>query len=172
MVAIEHGRRWSRSPLSEPQSVRLRLDRVASASMIDIVPQGIRLWDERGSVGRPDRRQSWMVPNGPIKRMNLRDVPDDVAAVLVAAAGGSRQSLSAFVVDRLSEVAQAVRAADCLPPTQSLAGPVSRCKTWWPRCGRCARPRELGSRRRVSPRRVLRGRRPPARSGRRATEGG
>jgi len=104
--------------------------------------------------------------------MNLRDVPDDVAAVLVAAAGGSRQSLSAFVVDRLSEVAQAVRAADCLPPTQSLAGPVSRCKTWWPRCGRCARPRELGSRRRVSPRRVLRGRRPPARSGRRATEGG
>ncbi len=49
---------------------------------------------------------------GTMKRMNLRDVPDDVYAVLVAAAEDSRQSLSAFVVDRLSEVAQAVRVAD------------------------------------------------------------
>ena len=47
-----------------------------------------------------------------MKRMNLRDVPDDVYAVLVAATSGSRQSLSAFVVDRLSEVARAVRVAD------------------------------------------------------------
>jgi len=37
---------------------------------------------------------------------------DDVYAALVAAAEGSRQSLSAFVVARLSEVAQAVRVAD------------------------------------------------------------
>ena len=44
--------------------------------------------------------------------MNLRDVPDGVYDVLVAAAKDSRQSLSAFVVDRLSEVAQAVRVAD------------------------------------------------------------
>ena len=50
--------------------------------------------------------------NGTMKRMNLRDVPDDVYAVLVAAAEGSRQSLSAFVVDRLTEVAQVVRVAD------------------------------------------------------------
>ncbi len=49
---------------------------------------------------------------GTMKRMNLRDVPDDVYAALVAAAEDSRQSLSAFVVDRLSEVAQAVRVAD------------------------------------------------------------
>lgn len=44
--------------------------------------------------------------------MNLRDVPDDVYAALVAAAEDSRQSLSAFVVDRLAEVAKAVRVAD------------------------------------------------------------
>ncbi|MHB1063022.1 MAG: hypothetical protein ACYC1Z_00745 [Georgenia sp.] len=47
-----------------------------------------------------------------MKRMNLREVPDDVYAALVAAAEGRRQSLNAFVVDRLSEVAQAVRVAD------------------------------------------------------------
>ena len=38
--------------------------------------------------------------------MNLRDVPDDVYAVLVQAAEENRQSLSAFVIDRLTEVAQ------------------------------------------------------------------
>ncbi|UNX55793.1 type II toxin-antitoxin system HicB family antitoxin [Georgenia sp. TF02-10] len=47
-----------------------------------------------------------------MKRIDLRDVPDDVYAALVAAAEDSRQSLNAFVVDRLSEVAQAVRVAD------------------------------------------------------------
>jgi hypothetical protein len=47
-----------------------------------------------------------------MKRMDLRDVPDDVCATLVAAAEESRQSLSAFVVARLSEVTQAVRVAD------------------------------------------------------------
>lgn len=47
-----------------------------------------------------------------MKRMNLRDVPDDVYAALVAAAEDSRQSLSAFVVDRLTDVARAVRVAD------------------------------------------------------------
>ena len=44
-----------------------------------------------------------------MKRMNLRDVLDEVYAVLVQAAQIGRQSLSAFVVDRLSEVAQVVR---------------------------------------------------------------
>jgi len=47
-----------------------------------------------------------------MKRMNLRDVPDDVYTALVSAAEDNRQSLSAFVVDRLAEVAQAVRVAD------------------------------------------------------------
>lgn len=47
-------------------------------------------------------------------RMNLRDVPEDVYAALVAAAEDHRQSLSAFVVDRLTEVARTVRVADYL----------------------------------------------------------
>jgi hypothetical protein len=44
-----------------------------------------------------------------MKRMNLRDVPDDVYVTLAGAAEASRQSLSAYVVDRLTEVAQVVR---------------------------------------------------------------
>jgi hypothetical protein len=55
-----------------------------------------------------------------MKRMNLRDVPDEVYADLAEAAENSRQSLNAFVVDRLSEVARALRAAEYiggyLPP--------------------------------------------------------
>lgn len=47
-----------------------------------------------------------------MKRMNLRDVPDDVYATLAQAAEDNRQSLSAFVVDRLAEVAQVVRIGD------------------------------------------------------------
>ncbi len=41
-----------------------------------------------------------------MKRMNLRDVPDDVYAALARAAASHRQSLSSFVVERLTEVAQ------------------------------------------------------------------
>jgi hypothetical protein len=55
-----------------------------------------------------------------MKRMNLRDVPDDVYATLAEAAKANGQSLSAFVVDRLSEVAQMTRldgyVASYLPP--------------------------------------------------------
>ena len=47
-----------------------------------------------------------------MKRMNLRDVPDDVYAVLVQAAEDSRQSLSAYVVERLTEVVQVIGVAD------------------------------------------------------------
>lgn len=47
-----------------------------------------------------------------MKRMNLRDVPDDVYATLAQAAEDNRQSLSAFVGDRLAEVAQVVRIGD------------------------------------------------------------
>lgn len=56
-----------------------------------------------------------------MKRMNLRDVPDDVYAALAEAAAANRQSLSAFVVDRLTEVAQVTRLADYVasyPPPQ------------------------------------------------------
>ena len=47
-----------------------------------------------------------------MKRMNLRDVPDDVYLALTEAAEHSRQSLSAFVVDRLTEVAQVIQVGD------------------------------------------------------------
>jgi len=47
-----------------------------------------------------------------MRRMNLRDVPDEVYAALVEAAEANRQSLSAFVVDRLAEVAEVTRVAD------------------------------------------------------------
>ena len=49
-----------------------------------------------------------------MKRMNLRDVPDDVYAALAQAAEANRQSLSGFVVDRLTELAQTARLADYL----------------------------------------------------------
>jgi hypothetical protein len=55
--------------------------------------------------------------------MNLRDVPDDVYAVLVQAAESNRQSLTAFVVERLSEVAKTLTVADYVgsyvPPRQT-----------------------------------------------------
>lgn len=58
-----------------------------------------------------------------MKRMNLRDVPDDVYAALAGAAAASRQSLSAFVVDRLTEVAHVVQVSDYvdsyLPPRRT-----------------------------------------------------
>lgn len=58
-----------------------------------------------------------------MKRMNLRDVPDDVYAALAEAAEANRQSLSAFVVDRLTEVARVTRldayVASYLPPQGS-----------------------------------------------------
>lgn len=47
-----------------------------------------------------------------MKRMNLRDVPDDVYNALTSAAKANRQSLSAFVVDRLAEAALVTRLAD------------------------------------------------------------
>lgn len=49
-----------------------------------------------------------------MKRMNLRDVPDDVYAALADAAAENRQSLSAFVVERLGEIAQLTRLGDYL----------------------------------------------------------
>lgn len=47
-----------------------------------------------------------------MKRMNLRDVPDDVYDALAEAAEANRQSLSAFVIDRLTEVAHVARLGD------------------------------------------------------------
>ncbi len=49
-----------------------------------------------------------------MKRMNLRDVPDEVYDALAQAARANRQSLNAFVVDRLIEAARVARLADYL----------------------------------------------------------
>jgi len=47
-----------------------------------------------------------------MKRMNLREVPDEVYRALTSAAASKRQSLSAFVVDRLTEAAEVTRLRD------------------------------------------------------------
>jgi hypothetical protein len=57
-----------------------------------------------------------------MKRMNLRDVPDEVYAALAAAAESNRQSLSAYVVDQLTEVARYTRLTDYLATYPALAG--------------------------------------------------
>jgi hypothetical protein len=46
--------------------------------------------------------------------MNLRDVPDEVYTALAQGAEASRQSLSAFVIERLAEVAQTLGIASYL----------------------------------------------------------
>jgi hypothetical protein len=50
--------------------------------------------------------------NGTMRRMNLRDVPEDVYAALAQAAEAHRQSLSGYVIDRLAEVVQILGVAD------------------------------------------------------------
>jgi uncharacterized protein (DUF1778 family) len=57
-----------------------------------------------------------------MKRMNLRDVPDDVYKALTSAAEANRQSLSAFVVDRLTEVAEVTRLSDYMSTYQEPRG--------------------------------------------------
>lgn len=60
--------------------------------------------------------------NGTVKRMNLRDVPDDVYTALAGAAEANRQSLSAFVVARLTEVAQITRLDEYIASYQPPEG--------------------------------------------------
>lgn len=57
-----------------------------------------------------------------MRRMNLRDVPDDVYAALAQAADSNRQSLSAFVVDRLTEIAQVTQLDEYVASYQPPAG--------------------------------------------------
>lgn len=49
-----------------------------------------------------------------MRQMNVREVPDDVYAGLAQAAKANRQSLSSFVVDRLTEIAHTARLAEYL----------------------------------------------------------
>ncbi|MBO0887145.1 MAG: toxin-antitoxin system HicB family antitoxin [Acidimicrobiales bacterium] len=51
--------------------------------------------------------------------MNLRGVPDEVHAALADAAAAARQSLNAYVVERLTELASAARLADYLAGYQA-----------------------------------------------------
>ena len=44
-----------------------------------------------------------------MRRMNLRDVPDDVYRTLAEAAAADGRSLNAFVVERLAEAARVAR---------------------------------------------------------------
>ena len=57
-----------------------------------------------------------------MKRMNLRDVPDEVYAALADGAAASRQSLNAFVVERLTEVAQVLSISDYLATYEPPSG--------------------------------------------------
>lgn len=57
-----------------------------------------------------------------MRRMNLRDVPDDVYEALAASAAAHRQSLSAFVVERLTEVARVAKLDDYVASYQPPAG--------------------------------------------------
>lgn len=57
-----------------------------------------------------------------MRRMNLRDVPEDVYIALAEAAEANRQSLSAFVVERLTEVAQVTRIDDYVASYQPPEG--------------------------------------------------
>ena len=57
-----------------------------------------------------------------MRRMNLRDVPDDVYAALAEAAEANRQSLSAFVVERLAEVAKVTKLDEYLTSYQPPEG--------------------------------------------------
>ncbi|CRK60542.1 hypothetical protein [Alloactinosynnema sp. L-07] len=47
-----------------------------------------------------------------MKRINLRDVPDEIYDALAEGAEANRQSLNAFVVERLAEVAKVLSIAD------------------------------------------------------------
>ena len=68
-----------------------------------------------------DHHIAWR-QNGAVKRLNIRDVPDDVYEVLVAAAEANRQSLSAFVVNRLVEVADVARLDEYVSSYQPPVG--------------------------------------------------
>lgn len=54
--------------------------------------------------------------------MNLRDVPDDVYEALADAAAAHRQSLSAFVVERLTEAARVAKVDDYVASYEPPAG--------------------------------------------------
>ena len=57
-----------------------------------------------------------------MRRMNLREVPDDVYEALAEAAAARSQSLNAFVVDVLTETASVITLADYAHSYQPPSG--------------------------------------------------
>jgi predicted RNA-binding Zn ribbon-like protein len=57
-----------------------------------------------------------------MKRMNLREVPDEVYETLSGAAAARSQSLNAFVVDVLTEMASVITLADYVHSYQPPSG--------------------------------------------------
>ncbi|WP_322778085.1 hypothetical protein [Frankia sp. Cas4] len=63
-----------------------------------------------------------------MRRMNLRDVPDEIYTALAEGAAASHQSLNVFVVERLTEMARVTRLADYMasyeaPQTAGVTAP-------------------------------------------------
>ncbi|MBV8933227.1 MAG: hypothetical protein JOZ47_12680 [Kutzneria sp.] len=57
-----------------------------------------------------------------MRRVNLRGVPDDVYEALARSAEVSRQSMNAFVMERLAELTQVLSVADYLMSYTPPAG--------------------------------------------------
>lgn len=57
-----------------------------------------------------------------MRRVNLRDVPEDVYRALVHGAETNRQSLNAYVVERLTEAARMLSVSDHLASYPSPTG--------------------------------------------------
>ncbi len=57
-----------------------------------------------------------------MKEIDLRDVPDEIYATLTESAQARHQSLNAFVVDRLAEVARVLRLADYVASYEPPSG--------------------------------------------------
>lgn len=57
-----------------------------------------------------------------MRRMNLRDVPDEVYAALADGAAANHQSLNAFVLEKLAEVAQVLNIGDYLATYEPPSG--------------------------------------------------
>ena len=60
--------------------------------------------------------------NDTTRRMNPGDVPGDVYAALASGAAANHQSLNAFVLENLTEVAQVPDIADCLAACEPPSG--------------------------------------------------
>jgi hypothetical protein len=84
-------------------------------------------------------RQYPLAPYWHREAEDLRVVPDNVHATLAQVAEEHRQSLSAFVVDRLTEIAQVMRIGDYVASYIPPGGTGYRSRTPWLRSERCGK---------------------------------